>query len=71
VVGMRMRVWAFERSTVRRSARRDWRWLREIVPRQPPLIPPRIAIIAEKYGGIGGSERFVKEVTERLAATGK
>lgn len=32
---------------------------------------PRIAIIAEKYGGIGGSERFVKEVTERLAATGK
>jgi UDP-glucose:(heptosyl)LPS alpha-1,3-glucosyltransferase len=30
---------------------------------------PRIAIIAEKYGGIGGSERFVKEVTERLAAT--
>jgi UDP-glucose:(heptosyl)LPS alpha-1,3-glucosyltransferase len=32
---------------------------------------PRIAIIAEKYGGIGGSERFVKEVTERLASTGK
>jgi len=34
-------------------------------------MPPRIAIIAEKHGGIGGSERFVKEVTERLAATGK
>jgi len=34
-------------------------------------MPPRIAIIAEKYGGISGSERFVKEVTERLAATGK
>ncbi|MFM1831674.1 MAG: hypothetical protein RLZZ558_2014 [Planctomycetota bacterium] len=32
---------------------------------------PRIAVIAEKYGGIGGSERFVKEVTERLAAMGK
>jgi UDP-glucose:(heptosyl)LPS alpha-1,3-glucosyltransferase len=32
---------------------------------------PRIAIIAEKYGGIGGSERFAKEVTERLAATGR
>jgi len=32
-------------------------------------MPPRIAIIAEKYGGIGGSERFVQEVTERLAAT--
>jgi UDP-glucose:(heptosyl)LPS alpha-1,3-glucosyltransferase len=32
---------------------------------------PRIAIIAEKYGGIGGSERFVQEVTERLAATGR
>lgn len=34
-------------------------------------MPSRIAILAEKYGGIGGSERFVKEVTERLAATGK
>ena len=34
-------------------------------------MPPRIAIIAERYGGIGGSERFVKEVPERLAATGK
>ncbi len=32
---------------------------------------PRIAILAEKYGGIGGSERFAKEVTERLAATGR
>ena len=32
---------------------------------------PRIAILAEKYGGVGGSERFVKEVTERLAATGR
>jgi len=34
-------------------------------------MPPRIAIIAEKYGGISVSERFVKEVPERLAATGK
>ena len=34
-------------------------------------MPLRIAILAENYGGIGGSERFVKEVTERLAATGK
>lgn len=34
-------------------------------------MPPRIAILAEKYGGIGGSERFVMEVTERLAATGR
>jgi len=32
---------------------------------------PRIAIIAYAYGTIGGSERFVQEVTERLAATGK
>ena len=32
---------------------------------------PRIAIIAYEYGSIGGSERFVQEVTERLAATGK
>ncbi len=32
---------------------------------------PRIAIIAEKYGTAGGSERFVQEVTERLAATGR
>jgi UDP-glucose:(heptosyl)LPS alpha-1,3-glucosyltransferase len=32
---------------------------------------PRIAVIAERYGGIGGSERFAKEVTERLAATGR
>ncbi len=31
---------------------------------------PRVAIIAEKFGGVGGSERFVQEVTERLAATG-
>jgi UDP-glucose:(heptosyl)LPS alpha-1,3-glucosyltransferase len=34
-------------------------------------MPPRIAILAEKYGGIGGSERFVQEVTERLASTGR
>jgi len=32
---------------------------------------PRIAVIAYEYGSIGGSERFVQEVTERLAATGK
>ncbi len=33
--------------------------------------PARIAVIAEKYGMAGGSERFVREVTERLAATGR
>jgi len=32
---------------------------------------PRIAVIAEGYGTAGGSERFVQEVTERLAATGR
>lgn len=32
---------------------------------------PRIAVIAEGYGKAGGSERFVQEVTERLAATGR
>lgn len=35
-----------------------------------PTARPRIAVIAEGYGTAGGSERFVKEVTERLAATG-
>lgn len=32
---------------------------------------PRIAIIAYKYGSLGGGERFVQELTERIAATGK
>lgn len=32
---------------------------------------PRIAILAQKFGSVGGGERFAKEVTERLAATGK
>ncbi len=31
----------------------------------------RIAIIAERFGGVGGGERFVQEVTERLADTGE
>ena len=33
--------------------------------------PVRVAVIAENYGTAGGSERFVQEVTERLAATGR
>lgn len=31
----------------------------------------RVAVIAEKHGGIGGRERFAKEVIERLAAIGR
>jgi UDP-glucose:(heptosyl)LPS alpha-1,3-glucosyltransferase len=33
--------------------------------------PVRVAVIAENYGTAGGSERFVQEVTERLAQTGR
>jgi UDP-glucose:(heptosyl)LPS alpha-1,3-glucosyltransferase len=40
-------------------------------PPSPPVARPRIAVLAEKYGLAGGSERFVKEVTERLADTGR
>ena len=32
---------------------------------------PRIAIIAQRFGLIGGGERFAKEVTERIAAMGR
>ena len=34
-------------------------------------IKPRIAIVIPKYGLVGGSERFVYELTERLANTGR
>ncbi|HEY7585012.1 MAG TPA: glycosyltransferase family 4 protein [Candidatus Deferrimicrobiaceae bacterium] len=32
---------------------------------------PRVAVVIPKYGLIGGGERFARELTERLARTGK
>jgi UDP-glucose:(heptosyl)LPS alpha-1,3-glucosyltransferase len=36
-----------------------------------PPGPPRIAVVVPKYGTVGGGEKFVRELTERLARDGR
>jgi UDP-glucose:(heptosyl)LPS alpha-1,3-glucosyltransferase len=36
-----------------------------------PFARPRIAVVVPKYGTVGGGERFVYELTERLARSGR
>ena len=36
-----------------------------------PFARPRVAVVVPKYGTVGGGERFVYELTERLARSGR